>query len=126
VFESRGWEIDLAKRELRAHGSAADGGSGDRWQEGPADSRQLRTRIDTAATMAETLVRLCPHVSVRATSWELLRIDGEFAYRVPALAVPAEDLEGSDDVLEHSACRRCTTASRKALLHCGRRKPKRC
>ena len=27
VFESRGWEVDLAKRELRAHGSAVPIGS---------------------------------------------------------------------------------------------------
>lgn len=59
--------------------------------------------IDAAATMAETLVRLCPQVSVLATSRELLRIDGEFAYRVSALEVPAADLEGSDDALHHSA-----------------------
>jgi len=59
--------------------------------------------IDAAATMAETLVHLCPNVSALATSRELLRIEGEFAYPVPALEVPAEDLEASDDVLEHSA-----------------------
>jgi non-specific serine/threonine protein kinase len=59
--------------------------------------------IDAAATTAEILVSLCPHVSVLATSRELLRIEGEFAYRVPALDVPAQDADGPGDVLDHSA-----------------------
>ncbi|SMF03453.1 non-specific serine/threonine protein kinase [Tistlia consotensis] len=59
--------------------------------------------IDAAATMAETLLRLCPHATVLATSREVLRIEGEVVYRVPPLEVPAEDLEASDEVLEHSA-----------------------
>lgn len=59
--------------------------------------------IDAAALMAETLVHLCPNVSVLATSRELLRIEGEFAYAVPALEVPASDMDASGDVLAHSA-----------------------
>ncbi|MEQ1953821.1 ATP-binding protein [Mesorhizobium yinganensis] len=59
--------------------------------------------IDAAATMAEVLVSQCPNVSVLATSRELLRIEGEFAYRVPPLETPAEELEEHDDLLQHSA-----------------------
>lgn len=59
--------------------------------------------IDAAATMAETLLRLCPHTTVLATSQEVLRIEGECVYRVPALKVPAERTPESGDVLEHSA-----------------------
>ena len=59
--------------------------------------------VDAAARMAEALVRSCPHTTVLATSREVLRVEGEFVYRVPPLEVPAEHLEASDDVLEHSA-----------------------
>ena len=59
--------------------------------------------IDAAATMAETLLRLCPYTTVLATSREVLRIEGEFVYRVPVLEVPAQHVEASGDVLEHSA-----------------------
>ncbi|MFI0846592.1 ATP-binding protein [Mesorhizobium sp. IMUNJ 23232] len=59
--------------------------------------------IDAVAAAVEVLVGQCPHVCVLATSRELLRIEGEFAYRVPALEVPAHDAEDVDDVLEHSA-----------------------
>jgi non-specific serine/threonine protein kinase len=68
--------------------------------------------IDAAATMAETLLRLCPHTTVLATSRELLRIEGEFVYRVSALEVPAEDLGNEDDVLEHSAVQLFITRTR--------------
>ena len=51
--------------------------------------------IDAAAGMAETLVRLCPHTTVLATSREVLRIEGEFVYRVPPLEVPSQHLEAS-------------------------------
>jgi non-specific serine/threonine protein kinase len=59
--------------------------------------------IEAAARMAETLVRLCPQATVLATSQEVLRIEGEFVYRVPPLDVPAERAKASDEVLEHSA-----------------------
>lgn len=59
--------------------------------------------IDAAAAMAEILVRACPRICVLATSRELLRIDGEFAYPVPPLEVPPVDLENVPNALEHSA-----------------------
>jgi predicted ATPase/DNA-binding winged helix-turn-helix (wHTH) protein len=59
--------------------------------------------IDAAATMAETLVRLCPHVTMLATSREILRIEGECAYRVPPLDVPADGRREPDHILSHSA-----------------------
>ena len=59
--------------------------------------------IDAAASMAETLLHLCPRTIVLATSREVLRIEGEHVYRVPALAVPPEDREESHAVLAHSA-----------------------
>ncbi len=44
--------------------------------------------IDAAARLAETVVRRCPGATVLATSREVLRIEGEYVYRVPPLEVP--------------------------------------
>jgi predicted ATPase/DNA-binding winged helix-turn-helix (wHTH) protein len=59
--------------------------------------------IDSAAQMVETIVRMCPHAPVLATSREALRIEGEYAYRVPPLDVPIERLDDPGQVVEHSA-----------------------
>lgn len=59
--------------------------------------------VNAAAALVETVVRLCPNVSVLATSRELLRIDGEYAYRVPPLNVPAEHPQSEEELLKHSA-----------------------
>ncbi|MGO7485500.1 winged helix-turn-helix domain-containing protein [Rhizobium ruizarguesonis] len=57
--------------------------------------------IDAAAAVVEAIVRTCQNVTVVATSRELLRIEGEYAYRVPPLEVPVG--ESSVDIVEHSA-----------------------
>jgi predicted ATPase/DNA-binding winged helix-turn-helix (wHTH) protein len=59
--------------------------------------------VDAVASLAETIVRLCPATSVLATSREVLRIDGEHVYRVPTLDVPPQRQEELRTVLEHSA-----------------------
>jgi predicted ATPase/DNA-binding winged helix-turn-helix (wHTH) protein len=59
--------------------------------------------IDAVAVLVETIVRLCPRTTVLTTSREVLRIDGEYVYRVPPLDVPAPGLEEPDHVLNHSA-----------------------
>jgi predicted ATPase/DNA-binding winged helix-turn-helix (wHTH) protein len=59
--------------------------------------------IDAAARLVETIVRMCPRVSVLATSREVLRVDGEHVYRVPALQVPPEHQSEPRNILEHSA-----------------------
>lgn len=46
--------------------------------------------IAAAADAASRLLRACPGVKILATSRELLGIDGEELYRMPALAVPPE------------------------------------
>ena len=47
--------------------------------------------VGAAAKLVDRLMRGCPRVSVLASSREPLGIDGEYVYRVPALAVPAGD-----------------------------------
>src|SRR6266852_2906848 len=59
--------------------------------------------VDAVASLAEKVVRLCPASYVLATRREVLRIEGEHVYRVPALDVPLQRQEKSRTVLEHSA-----------------------
>ena len=59
--------------------------------------------IEGAAALAEIVLRLCPEATVLTTSREVLRIDGEFVYRVPPLDVPPESYEPPDEAVEHSA-----------------------
>ena len=59
--------------------------------------------IDAVADLTETLVRQCPRITILATSREILRIDGEYVYRVPPLEVPAAEAADPDHILGHSA-----------------------
>jgi predicted ATPase/DNA-binding winged helix-turn-helix (wHTH) protein len=59
--------------------------------------------IEGAARLAQTLVRSCPHATILATSREVLRIDGEYVYRVPPLDVPGQGGDKDHDILERSA-----------------------
>ena len=59
--------------------------------------------VDAAAKLAETIVRMCPHAYVLATSREVLRIEGEHVYRVPPLDVPPQNEEEPSSILGHSA-----------------------
>jgi DNA-binding winged helix-turn-helix (wHTH) protein len=59
--------------------------------------------IGAVAALAEILARLCPQITILATSREILRIEGEYAYRVPPLLVPGQDQMDADQILAHSA-----------------------
>jgi predicted ATPase/DNA-binding winged helix-turn-helix (wHTH) protein len=59
--------------------------------------------IDATALLAETLMRLCPRLTILATSREVLRITGEYAYRVLPLEVPAIGREEPEHILSQSA-----------------------
>jgi predicted ATPase/DNA-binding winged helix-turn-helix (wHTH) protein len=59
--------------------------------------------IGAVATLTEMLVRLCPRAMILVTSREVLRIEGEYAYRVPPLGVPADGHVTVDQILSHSA-----------------------
>jgi predicted ATPase len=58
--------------------------------------------ISAVAGLVETLVRMCPNVSVLVTSREIMRIDGERVYRVSPLDVPSTQ---QGDILGRSAVR---------------------
>jgi predicted ATPase/DNA-binding winged helix-turn-helix (wHTH) protein len=58
--------------------------------------------IDAAAKLAETIVRRCPRTTILATSREILKIEGEYVYRVPPLDVPSSHDEPGN-ILDHSA-----------------------
>lgn len=59
--------------------------------------------IEAVAALAAMIVSLCPRATILATSRELLRIDGEHAFGVPALDVPTNEHTESDQILSHSA-----------------------
>jgi predicted ATPase/DNA-binding winged helix-turn-helix (wHTH) protein len=59
--------------------------------------------IGGAARLAQTLVRSCPNVTILATSREVLRIEGEYVYRVPPLDVPGQGGDRDHDILGRSA-----------------------
>jgi non-specific serine/threonine protein kinase len=59
--------------------------------------------IEAVASLAETLVRQCPRLTILATSREVLRIGGEFIYRVPPLDVPDVEQAKVDHIRSHSA-----------------------
>jgi predicted ATPase/DNA-binding winged helix-turn-helix (wHTH) protein len=62
--------------------------------------------IDAAAMFAETIIPLCPQVTILATSREVFRIDGEHVYRVPPLDVPNQQ-DAADNILNYSAVQLC-------------------
>jgi hypothetical protein len=67
--------------------------------------------------MAEALLRANPAARVIATSRELLRVEGEWAYAVPPLAVPAEGSPDGEDSLRYGAVRLFVERARAAAPH---------
>jgi predicted ATPase/DNA-binding winged helix-turn-helix (wHTH) protein len=61
--------------------------------------------VDAAARMADALLRSNPAARVIATSREPLRVEGEWVYTVPPLAVPAEGSPDGEDPLRYGAVR---------------------
>jgi predicted ATPase/DNA-binding winged helix-turn-helix (wHTH) protein len=59
--------------------------------------------IDAVASLAETFTRVCPRATILATSREILKIDGEYVYRVPPLDVPALGQVAPDYIMQCSA-----------------------
>jgi predicted ATPase/DNA-binding SARP family transcriptional activator len=72
--------------------------------------------IEACATLAAGLLRLCPNLSLLATSRERLRIQGEVAWRVPSLSLPSagDGLQGADAERSEAVrlfCRRAADAT---------------
>ena len=61
--------------------------------------------VDASARLAEAIVSRCPGSVILATSREVLRVSGEYVYRVPPLDVPPVDEAASIDALRHAAVR---------------------
>ncbi len=59
--------------------------------------------IDAVAEFIEMLAPVCPRTTIVTTSREILRIEGEYAFRVPPLDVPVPGQVEPDRVLNHSA-----------------------
>ena len=59
--------------------------------------------VGAAARMAEALLRANPATRVIATSREPLRVEGEWVFLVPPLAVPAESIPDGEDPLRYGA-----------------------
>jgi predicted ATPase/DNA-binding winged helix-turn-helix (wHTH) protein len=58
--------------------------------------------IEAAATLTAAIVRQCPAATILATSREVLRVEGEYTYRVPSLEVPTKEQADADQILSHS------------------------
>lgn len=58
--------------------------------------------VGTAAVLVDEILAECPRVRVIATSREPLGVIGEATYRVPNLAVPADD-DSTQEIGDHSA-----------------------
>jgi predicted ATPase len=59
--------------------------------------------VHAVAKLVETWVRLCPSLTILATSREALSIDGETVYPLPPLGVPAIGQDQPDVIRDHSA-----------------------
>jgi predicted ATPase/DNA-binding winged helix-turn-helix (wHTH) protein len=70
--------------------------------------------VDHSARMAQALLRGSPGVSLLVTSREPLRVEGEYVYRVPPLAMPPEDACMEEDVFRYDAVRLFVTRARAA------------
>ena len=73
--------------------------------------------IDAAAVTAEALLRASPTIQVIATSREPLKIEGEWVYPVPPLAVPADGTGAADEPLQYGAVRLFCDRVRAAEPH---------
>jgi predicted ATPase/DNA-binding winged helix-turn-helix (wHTH) protein len=59
--------------------------------------------ITAVASLAETLIAFCPHITIVATIREALRIQGEYVWRVPPLELPTTGQPDAAEILRHSA-----------------------
>jgi predicted ATPase/DNA-binding winged helix-turn-helix (wHTH) protein len=70
--------------------------------------------VETAARMAEALLQANPAACVIVTSREPLRVEGEWVYPVPPLAVPARGSPEGEDPIRYGAVRLFVDRARAA------------
>ena len=70
--------------------------------------------VDACASLAETLLRACPRLSILATSREALGVGGERAWLVPGLSLPRAD--GSPETVAQSEAVRLFVDRAQAAL----------
>jgi predicted ATPase len=68
--------------------------------------------IDAVTSLVEAVMQLCPRAAVLATSREVMRTEGESAYRVPPLDIPNRAQETPDSILSCSAVELFITRAR--------------
>jgi predicted ATPase/DNA-binding winged helix-turn-helix (wHTH) protein len=73
--------------------------------------------VDTAAQMAEMFLRASPATRVIVTSRDPLRVDGEWVFPVPPLAVPMEGGRNGEDPLRYGAVRLFVERARAAASY---------
>jgi predicted ATPase/DNA-binding winged helix-turn-helix (wHTH) protein len=88
------------------------------------NSKQLMLLLDNcehligaAAAMAEALLHANPGTRIVATSREPLRVEGEWVYSVPPLAVPTEENSGNESPLRYGAVQLFVERARAARSH---------
>ncbi len=59
--------------------------------------------LDAVAELVDRITRSCPKVRVLATSREPIGVDAEHLYRIPAMALPADDAEGARELASADA-----------------------
>jgi len=57
--------------------------------------------IESCSQLVNSLLTSCEHLSILATSREVLRVSGEIPYRVPSLELPVPDTKSTSDDLKH-------------------------
>lgn len=72
--------------------------------------------LDSAASLADTLLRACPGVQIIATSREGLNIAGETTFRIPSLSVPDPEtpLTNPEALVQYEAVRLFVERARSA------------
>jgi predicted ATPase/DNA-binding winged helix-turn-helix (wHTH) protein len=70
--------------------------------------------VDPSARMVQALLRGSPGVSLLVTSREPLRVEGEYVYRVPPLAMPPEGTGEDEDMFRYDAVRLFLTRAQAA------------
>jgi predicted ATPase/DNA-binding winged helix-turn-helix (wHTH) protein len=73
--------------------------------------------VDAAARMTEALLHANPETRLITTSRDALRVDGEWIYAVPPLAVPTDLTRDSENLVRYGAVRLFIERARAGMSH---------